>query len=389
MERLSAAEREANTAEGLARELTSAREAAKQQQLALEQERSKREGLARELASARAQAERVSAVEFNAHAANKMLQQERQKSEGLTRELATAREQQNSTEQARAERDNLARELASARQITNDQQAALAQARAQYDTLSRDFASARQRVERLAAAEGEVDAVKKLLTEQQKVTEQERQRAEGIARELASARDPARQQQSAGARGRRESPVRDRSALETRDQAPHEREQPAGVVLASNGKPTSHQQTAQERESSPRDAAERPRVQDRPAGIAQAPLTPRTRESAVRAVPVPSERTASIAGAQNSEPSASAKLIARAEQLLRAQDIGGARLLLERAAKSDNLRAVFLLAETYDPQVLADRKVIGVSGDRTKARELYLRASSGIPEAHARATRME
>jgi hypothetical protein len=319
-----------------------------------------------------------------------MLQQERQKSEGLTRELATAREQQNSTEQARAERDNLARELASARQITNDQQAALAQARAQYDTLSRDFASARQRVERLAAADGEVDAVKKLLTEQQKVAEQERQRAEGIARELASARDPARQQQSAGARGGQESPVRDRSALETREQAPHEREQPAGVVLASNGKPTSHQQTAQERESSPsRDAAERPRVQDRPAGIAQAPLTPRTRESAVRAVPVPSERTASIAGAENSEPSASAKLIARAEQLLRAQDIGGARLLLERAAKSDNLRAVFLLAETYDPQVLADRKVIGVSGDRTKARELYLRASSGIPEAHARATRME
>ena len=85
-----------------------------------------------------------------------------------------------------------------------------------------------------------------------------------------------------------------------------------------------------------------------------------------------------------SEPSASAKLIARAEQLLRDQDIGGARLLLERAAKSDNW-AVFLLAETYDPQVLADRKVIGVSGDRTKARELYLRASSGIPEAQERA----
>ena len=90
-------QQERQRAEGLARELTSAREAAKQQQLALEQERSKREGLARELASARAQAERVSAVEFNAHAANKMLQQERQKSEGLTRELATAREQQNST----------------------------------------------------------------------------------------------------------------------------------------------------------------------------------------------------------------------------------------------------------------------------------------------------
>ena len=85
-----------------------------------------------------------------------------------------------------------------------------------------------------------------------------------------------------------------------------------------------------------------------------------------------------------SEPSASAKLIARAEQLLRDQDIGGARLLLERAAKSDNW-AVFLLAETYDPQVLADRKVVGVSGDRTKARELYLRASSGIPEAQERA----
>ena len=108
----------------------------------------------------------------------------------------------------------------------------------------------------------------------------------------------------------------------------------------------------------------------------------------MRAVQVSSE-TASIAGVQNREPSGSAKLIARAEQLLRDQDIGGARLLLERAAKDDNLRAVFLLAETYDPRVLADRKIIGVSGDRTKARELYLRASSRIPAAHERAHRME
>ena len=80
-----------------------------------------------------------------------------------------------------------------------------------------------------------------------------------------------------------------------------------------------------------------------------------------------------------SEPSGSAKLIARAEQLLRDQDIGGARLLLERAAKDDNLRAVFLLAETYDPRVLADLKIIGVSGDRTKARELYSTCSQPHP----------
>ena len=76
-------------------------------------------------------------------------------------------------------------------------------------------------------------------------------------------------------------------------------------------------------------------------------------------------------------------MIARAEQLLRDQDIGGARLLLERAANATIGPFSCSLKRTI--RRCGDRKVVGVSGDRTKARELYLRASSGIPEAQERA----
>ena len=77
-------QQERQRAESLASELSSARDAAKQQQVALEQERSRREGLSRELGSAREQVERLTAAEREAKTAeNKMLQQERQRAESL------------------------------------------------------------------------------------------------------------------------------------------------------------------------------------------------------------------------------------------------------------------------------------------------------------------
>jgi len=78
-------------------------------------------------------------------------------------------------------------------------------------------------------------------------------------------------------------------------------------------------------------------------------------------------------------------MIARASLLLGQGDIGAARIVLERAAQSGNARAVFMLAETYDPGVLATWKTYGTRGEVTRARELYARAQAGgIREAKAR-----
>jgi hypothetical protein len=69
------------------------------------------------------------------------------------------------------------------------------------------------------------------------------------------------------------------------------------------------------------------------------------------------------------------KLVERAEGLLKTRDIASARLLLERAARSGDGRANYLLAQSYDPAVLAQWQVVGgVSGDEAKAKAYYAAA---------------
>jgi TPR repeat protein len=50
--------------------------------------------------------------------------------------------------------------------------------------------------------------------------------------------------------------------------------------------------------------------------------------------------------------------------------------LLERAADSDDADALLALAETYDPQMLAQWEVIGVKPDIELAKSLYNRAAT-------------
>jgi hypothetical protein len=79
------------------------------------------------------------------------------------------------------------------------------------------------------------------------------------------------------------------------------------------------------------------------------------------------------------------KLLARANALLRQADISGARPLLEHALERGSARAAFMLAETYDARVLQSWRARGISGDLTKARELYERAQAGgIEDARER-----
>ena len=72
-----------------------------------------------------------------------------------------------------------------------------------------------------------------------------------------------------------------------------------------------------------------------------------------------------------------ARLTARASALLSQGNIGAARAVLERAAETGSAQAIFALAETYDPNVLATWRAYGTRGDAAKSRDLYARAYEG------------
>jgi hypothetical protein len=79
------------------------------------------------------------------------------------------------------------------------------------------------------------------------------------------------------------------------------------------------------------------------------------------------------------------RLMARASLLLSQGNVGAARIVLERAAETGSAPAMFALAETHDPAILAAWGTFGTQGDVTKARELYSKAlAGGVLEARDR-----
>jgi hypothetical protein len=79
------------------------------------------------------------------------------------------------------------------------------------------------------------------------------------------------------------------------------------------------------------------------------------------------------------------KLVARAESLIKQFDFAGARLLLTYAFEKGSTRAAFMMAETYDWQILRSLQAYGVRGDAQRAREFYqLAAAAGIEKARER-----
>ncbi|MDB5593092.1 MAG: hypothetical protein JWM36_53 [Hyphomicrobiales bacterium] len=75
-------------------------------------------------------------------------------------------------------------------------------------------------------------------------------------------------------------------------------------------------------------------------------------------------------------------LMGRVEGLLRQGDIGAARAVLNRLVRENNPKAAFVLAQSYDPVILRQAKVIGIRPDADLARSLYAQAlKGGISEA--------
>ena len=84
-------------------------------------------------------------------------------------------------------------------------------------------------------------------------------------------------------------------------------------------------------------------------------------------------------------PNEVASLLKRGRDLIASGDIAGARLMLTLVAESGSAEAAFVLAGTFDPDVLANLRAIGVQGDPAKARAWYARAAElGSLEARQR-----
>ncbi|WP_262271123.1 hypothetical protein [Microvirga yunnanensis] len=117
-----------------------------------------------------------------------------------------------------------------------------------------------------------------------------------------------------------------------------------------------------------------------PDGIEPLPL------GAAAAPPAKAQSPATGPGATAAAPAnPDERLILRAEELFHKGDVSGARLLLERALDGANPRAAFVLAETFDPNVLTRLGALGIRGDAARARELYARARAmGVAQAGER-----
>jgi hypothetical protein len=85
------------------------------------------------------------------------------------------------------------------------------------------------------------------------------------------------------------------------------------------------------------------------------------------------------------DDTAAKDLLERGNRLLDKGDIVAARVEYQRAAEMGSGEAAFMLGSTYDPRLLWSRGVVGMVGNKERAREWYSRARElGNPEAKAR-----
>ncbi len=389
-----ALDQERDRADALARELTSlwaeldaarivdseavqAPEAEIKQKQALEQERGRADALKRELTSLRGEldAARVAGPEVAQAAAaaveqQQALKQERDKAEVLARELTSLRAELDTT---RAAGLQTAR---TAEAVKIEQKLAFGEEHDKAETLAGELASARKEAEArstlLAAAHAEVLQVTEtnsaIAAEQKLALASERDRADTLARELASVRNEleAGNRQIAALNALRAQRSREPAVDSSQERMAE------SSSRTTEGKGRSPEQISGEAVASTSGRSSAPELA-RPVAASIA------REAASDLDPkvaMATERSASASAASRS-PADEQRLLARANALLRQADISGARPLLEHALERGSARAAFMLAETYDARVLQSWRARGISGDPTKARELYARAQAG------------
>ncbi|SHL05236.1 hypothetical protein SAMN05444159_4869 [Bradyrhizobium lablabi] len=372
-------EREHGKAAALVQEATAARQelaaSAGQHRHAVEEERARSVALASELAMARREIEtnaallnkaRDDAAQFkqSGEKTTAELQKERDRAEASSRELAIARREIETNVALNKARDYAAQ----FKQAGENTAAELQQERDRAEASSRELAIARREIETNAALLNEArdDAAQFKQTSERVTAElqQEHDRVEALASELAKAR---REVETQAAQLRKA----DGEAAQLRQAA----------ASATAELQQSLQQERNRAEAMARDLEATRRTLDGRA----APEHAANSQSAE--VTPAAEATATVQPA-TTEPQGSpeaARLIARASALLGQENIGAARIVLERAAEMGSAQASFMLAETYDPIILSAWGTYGTRGEASKAREFYAKAQAGgIQEAKDR-----
>jgi hypothetical protein len=322
---------------------------------------------------------------------------ERDRADAVASELAAARQEIERLAARTAQSSAAALEAKEALQVSRtEQQQASVRERERADTVARQLAAARGTIEALMARTAEMSAAvfgardgsQVVEPEQQQAVVRERQQAHATvhAGELAAARKEiedltvrAAQAISAvletrEAPGQQQALVREREALTiASEQTPQTVQALSGTLLTGTALP---QETRRQLEAPTASIAVRPK---------SAPLN-----TSVKSLPALHEnsRARSDPPAAEISPASDDKLVQRAEILIKQGAISAARTVLQRALDAGNVYAAYLLAETYDPTMLASWKAHGTQGNRVKARELYTIAyEGGISMARQRVER--
>lgn len=132
-------------------------------------------------------------------------------------------------------------------------------------------------------------------------------------------------------------------------------------------------------EAPPAPAKEREPPADEPAAVA-GPAATSTKETLETAA-IPAEKTPDVpplAAEPDLPPLAAAeeaRLLERGKELTASGDISSTRLAYEYAAHRGSVNAMFALAQTYDPEMLAAWSVVGIRPDMSAALKWYGRAA--------------
>jgi hypothetical protein len=281
---------------------------------------------------------------------------EHQRADALARDLTAARREIQSKVDALIKAGE---EASQAQKIAERAGLEVQQEQEKAGTLARDLAAARRETETQTAAlkkAADRTAETEQLTDLRKALQQEQEKAGTLARDLAAARRETGTQtaalEKAADRTAETEPLTElREALR---QSETEREALVRELRSQRAVPSAKAEPESDKPVAARQT---------PAAIAPAPETPADTEAR--------------------------RLVGRARQLLDQRNISAARSVLEHAAEAGNAQALFALAETYDPHMLAEWGTIGMKGDVAKAQELYTKAlAGGLQEADARLKRL-
>ena len=374
------------------------------EQLALKQEQDKAEKLRVELATARREGESQAAIlrsasdeamrmkEASVRAADELrqaLQQAQDKAKMLAGELAiTRKEVESQTAVAQAANDEVRRVAESSKRSAEEQSQALRVAQGTAEKLATELAAARREVQSQESAAssakneaaGVKEAARRSADEQQHALQQERGRTERLAAELAEAMSSLETQAKAQAV---EDAAWDNQLAALRQELQDARAEATGARESLEAQRlTSIQESTGARGS--RSPAAAATIVGQPSIASSSASEAPTKASAGDVQQPTNLATRPTTGFEQGSPQA-VRLIARANLLLDQGNIGAARNMLDRAAEMGSTEALFWLAETYDPLLLAARQTFGTQSDIAKARELYGKAlAGGVSQAKVR-----